>query len=165
MDSGADVSVLPAPRCSRTSSSCGTSLISADGTSIPALGTVSRNLHLLSLQASHTFLLAATNRTILGRISSRSKVSSATSVSAVFSCCLLTAVPSCPSCRQYSPGSFVRLRASEVYISHVIFPLTACWTSSSPSLTPPTTTGRRQPTVSPIQFQQQEQWCFPKHPV
>ena len=66
MDSGADVSVLPASRRLRTSTPSGTSLVSADGTSIPTFGTTTCNLRFRGLQATHTFLLAAVSRPILG---------------------------------------------------------------------------------------------------
>ena len=65
MDTGADVSVLPATATDRRSSTT-TSLIAANGSAIDTFGTRTVRLHFDGLQADHRFHVAAVNRPILG---------------------------------------------------------------------------------------------------
>ena len=66
MDSGADVSVLPAPSSSQKPSNRGSSLVAANGNSIPTFGTVVKDLNFRGLKTSHRFYLASVDRPILG---------------------------------------------------------------------------------------------------
>ena len=66
VDSGADVSVLPAPPSLQRSSNRGSSLVAANGNTIPTFGTVVKDLYFKGLHTTHKFYWAAVDRPILG---------------------------------------------------------------------------------------------------